>query len=105
MKDRLLPYKIKCLNPDCLDKDKVIEEYIWESNIEANKMPLCSTCGKPLEFSIEETKESTGISVAFNTFNSLPNSDKKKILMNRSQEHHKKHIQEKKIDMDKNYKP
>lgn len=100
--DVLYEQKFNCINEKCNNFKKVEQIYVWQSNLEKDIFPICSSCGEPLEIFIPEDKSSE-LMINFNAFSSLTLAQKKQSLLKRSKNHFNKAIKEKKIFMDNNH--
>jgi transcription elongation factor Elf1 len=96
--DVMYEEQFTCVN---CESNAVFKIFVWKSDLENGKSPVCPKCGEVYSIFIPEDKSSDTIGINFNTFSSLSQEDKKNMLTKRSKEHFNKKIKEKKQFMDK----
>lgn len=100
--------KVKCININCLDFDKVVEVADWDGlhSYGLYILKQCPTCKKlrkyiPEVIENKEEQKETGFNVAFAKIGSMTPQERKKVLKKRSNEHFNKHLKERKEYLDR----
>jgi hypothetical protein len=92
--NRYYPANFICKNKKCKENKNIKRLYIWQSDLDKEELPICSSCKKMLIISTELDKSSPNLTINIGKFSSMTREQKANSLKKRSKEHFNKKLKD-----------